>query len=805
MKIVYLLLFFPIILYSQITQKKLTTKRIEVPPVIDGILDDEVWRDCSVASDFIMVRPENGKRESERYKSKVKVVYDDTSLYIAAYLFDSDPSSIPRQFATRDSEANADFFEVKINPFKDKQNDTVFFVSSAGTQADCKISGGHEDFSWNAVWESEVVINDEGWFVEMKIPFSALRFSKSDKLDWDINFLRSIRSEREEYSWNFIDKENGRESEYPGLLMGLNDIEPPIRLSFYPFTQGTLSSYKKDVEWRGTAGLDVKYGINESFTLDATLVPDFGQTAFDDLVLNLGPFETQYEEKRAFFTEGTELFRKGNLFYSRRVGGQPIYYGQVASSIETDDSLVSNPEKNRILNAIKLSGRTSNGLGIGVFNAVTQETSARIRQADGSERLFLTNPLTNYSVLVLDQSLPRGSSVSFVNSTVVRRGGENVDANVSSALLNYRTKNNKYVFISDLSMSNKFSDSQKSTSIESGYKAKIKIKEVVGSHRFGGGLELTDSKYDKNDLGYQSYGNYLLYDVYHSYRTFQPKGIYNSIYIKNYVKLEYMQSPYVYTDNALGSFLRFITRKHLSYGGQFEAHFGNRYDYYEPHLAGRFYKEQQKQNIGVWLSTDYRKKVAVDIGFHNAFQLSKDSPNSSFSFSFNPRYRINDKAQLIFNYSYSLTQNEKGYITNDDETSQVYFGNREKSIIETGVQSTYNHSVKSSFSLAFRHYWARVDYDEQFFLLEENGELSATNDVIEWMDYNSNFFNLDMNYTWQFAPGSQMVVLYRSTIISNDEFVDLSFLRNIQDLVQKSAKNEISVKLIYYLDYNRAR
>ncbi len=803
MKKKYILLLFAFfnsfLIIAQEKQKTLAITFIDKAPKIDGILDDAVWDIAAKATDFVMLDPGLGNPEPENQKTEVKVLYDDTALYIGAFLYDDNPSSIPRQFAARDSEAQADFFEILINPFNDRINDTSFFVSCAGTQADAKTTSGREDFGWNAVWDSAVNINDDGWVVEIKIPYSVLRFSGATDQEWGINFIRMIKSKKEQYAWNFIDKASGAESEFPGLLTGIKNIDPPTRLSFYPFWQGTATHYDAETNYKQTAGLDLKYGINDSFTLDATLIPDFGQVAFDDVVQELGPFEVQHEEKRAFFTEGTELFNKGHLLYTRRIGDAPLSYYKVAYGYETNENeeLIENPENTKMLNAVKLSGRTADGLGIGFFNAITDETTARFRNTlNDTERSFLTSPLTNYNVMVLDKTLARSSSVSFVNTNVMRAGSY-ADANVSSALLNFKTKNNKYVIDTDLSMSNHFENNK----TETGYKGKLKLKEVLGSHRFIASVKFSDAKYDKNDLGIQDYNNFVAYKASYTYRTYKPKGNYNFIYIKNWVALEYRQNPYTYTDNVIGSYLRLTTKKHLSYGGHFEGSLGYIYDYYEPRAIDRFYKKKQPQFANVWVSTDYRKTFAFDSGVQAGFQLEKDKPHNYLTFNIAPRYRINNRMQLIYNFVWHKGKNEKGYVERlDDDT--VFFGNRKTDKLVNSMQATYNASNKTTVALAFRHYWKQVNYDSQLYFLEQNGLLTENSHT---GDYNSNFnmWNLDLSYTWEFAPGSQLVALYRNSLFDKNNLSLLDFNENLNGLIEKPATNEVSIKFIYYLDYNK--
>ena len=132
--------------------------------------------------------------------------------------------------------------------------------------------------------------------------------------------------------------------------------------------------------------MDIKYGINESFTLDVTLIPDFSQVQSDDKIVDLSPFETFYQEKRPFFTEGTELFDKGDqIFYSRRVGAKPINFHKVKNEYD-EDKVRSNPETTQLINATKISGKTKSGLGIGIFNAMTSTTYAKVENESGDEK-----------------------------------------------------------------------------------------------------------------------------------------------------------------------------------------------------------------------------------------------------------------------------------------------------------------------------------------------------------------------------------------------------------------------------------
>ena len=358
---------------------------------------------------------------SNKYKTEVQLIYDDNAIYIAVSMLDPDPDTILRQLSQRDEVfVQADLFYVALNTLNDGINETRFYVTSAGTIGDSKSSQNGEDFNYDVVFDCKTSIDTKGWYAEYKIPYNALRFPEIETQDWSVNFYRELKNKNETHSWNFIDNKIGDEKLYNGLVTGIKDINPPVRLTFYPFAQGLVSNLDNDIETNITAGLDLKYGISDSFTLDLTLVPDFGQTAFDEVRLNLGPFEQTFEENRAFFTEGVELFNKGEIFFSRRIGGPPS--GSI-EDLNVNEAITETPSNVNILNAIKVSGRTKKGLGVGFLNSITERTYATITDTVSETiRKKMIEPITNYNVFVLDQVFNGNSSVSLINTNVLRDG-----------------------------------------------------------------------------------------------------------------------------------------------------------------------------------------------------------------------------------------------------------------------------------------------------------------------------------------------------------------------------------------------
>ena len=343
---------------------------------IDGELTESQWGEAEIATDFIEAYPRPGI--PSEYESKVRMYYDDNALYISGEMYDSRPDSVSYTLSQRDDWGNADWFAVMLDPYANNINSFCFSVTAAGVEYDALLYTDDSDVSWNAVWRSAVKKQDYGWSFEMKIPFSAVRFPNKAIQEWNINFVRQVRRNRQKSYWNEVDPTVFGEITQTGKMVGMKDIESPIRLSFTPYVTGYVeNSYDYATQqqtWgqRVTGGLDVKYGLNDAFTLDMTLIPDFGQTTSDKQVLNLGPFEVRFDENRPFFLEGTDLFSIGNVFYSRRIGARTFNYGAAQSNVNDSlsEEVTGNPELAALINGTKVSGRTSSGLGIGVFNAI---------------------------------------------------------------------------------------------------------------------------------------------------------------------------------------------------------------------------------------------------------------------------------------------------------------------------------------------------------------------------------------------------------------------------------------------------
>jgi len=792
-------LFFSFWGYAQkkILQAQLTKENI----LIDGKIDEPAWKNVTPASDFVMYQPDNGKPIPDNQKTEVRVLYNNDAIYIAALLYD-DPNKVLKEISQRDNFGTADLFGVFINGFNDGQQNFQFFVSAADVQGDCIMTDANgEDYSWDAVWISKAVLNDKGWAVEIKIPYAALRFSGEDKQTWGINFFREIRRERKKYTWNLIDTKIGTFTQQNGNLEGIINIKPPTRLFFMPYASYYLNAsdgQKTFATLKG--GMDIKYGINDAFTLDAILIPDFGQTKYDDQILNLGPFEQQFNENRAFFTEGTDLFNKGNMFYSRRIGGKP----SIEITLKDDEKIIEEVQNVNLINALKISGRTKKGLGIGILNAVTEQTFTTIQDTiSGKTRREVAEPLTNYNVLVLDQRFRKNFSVTLINTNVTRNGHYR-DANVTGLAWDLRTKANTY----SLSGNVKYSLIN-NTEDKNGVFSTIRFAETTGNYRYSIGSDYVSKDFDPNDLGINFYTNY--YNIYGNgnYRILNPTKVFNTFRVDYDMYTEFNKESGKVQENRISTEVKLSTLKNNFYGAGIDLFPLQSHDYYEPRAENRYVIIPRKIELWGSVSTNYNKKFALDL---NPFVIFADEEGRmAYGVDAGPRYRFNDKLLMIYSFSFLRRNNNKGYIDDFDDDNigstpeTIVFANRNVITYSNSLSGKYALNSAMTLNLAVRQYWSYAE-NKNILELQEDGTLTPYPQYTK--NKNSSFYswNTDLSYSWWFAPGSQLSVLYRNNGANFERIINKDFKHNIADLLNNQAlKHIFSVSVKYFIDYNAVK
>lgn len=773
-------------------KKNLVANKINESIIIDGDLNESIWNETEVASNFVMFEPDNGKPISESKKTEVKVLYDNDGVYIGVKLYDNEPNKILKEITERDVFGTTDVFGVFINGFNDGQQDFRFFVTAAGGQLDCiATEQTGEDFSWNAIWSSKAKITNFGWVVEMKIPYAALRFSNDAKQTWGINFIREIKRDRQVYTWTHVDSKIGAVIQQAGTLNGIENIKPPTRLFLIPYASSYLNSNKDNTELTLKGGLDIKYGINDAFTLDAILVPDFGQTKFDNVILNLGPFEQQFNENRPFFTEGTDLFSKGNLLYSRRIGAAPGF----SPNLTGNEYISEYPANVNLLNALKISGRNSDGLGIGFLNAITEKTDVKIINPDNdTTRKETVSPLTNYNVTVFDQRFNKNSSVTFINTNVTRNGSFR-DANVTGLLFDLNTKKNTYNLSGDFKMSSIYGIENKS-----GYNTSLNFAETSGKIRYSVGGNYVSKDFDNNDLGINFQTNYHNFYGNANYRILNPNKTFNTFRININSYIEYNNTTAEIQGNNFNINFNSTNKKNHFIGGGVNYNPFENYDYYEPREDGRYVIYPKSYGGWVYFSSNYANKFALDINPY--FTNTSEKERYSYGFNISPRYRFSDRISLIYNFDFSKQINNVGFTDNDG--TDIIFAKRNRDTYTNSISGKYSINSNMNFNLSVRHYWSFVE-NNSFHNLNDNGTLIENTIYNENRNSNFNSWNLDLTYSWWFAPGSQVSVLYRNNAATFDRTTNKDFSNNFSNLLSDNLNHILSVSVRYYIDYNQAK
>ncbi len=403
---------------------------VSSPIDIDGRLDEPVWATAPAATGFVQREPVEGA--PAEHDTDVRILFDAGAIYIGVRLHDPEPHTIARQLVRRDQWGQYDYFEVGLDPNRDRRTGYLFRVSAANVQRDEYLyDDNEEDEAWDATWSSAVQIDGEGWTAELRIPLSQLRYEASaDEQTWGVNFARYRLRSNETSMFSLISRlQEGIVSQFVPLE-GIQLASASRRIEMRPYVLsqawvgpaeiGNPFTDGSDVSAR--TGIDIRYGLGAQFTLDATINPDFGQVEADPAVINLTAFEQFFEERRPFFVEDARVFdfslsgRTNRLFYSRRIGRTPH------SDAPDGADFADVPDAASILGAAKLTGRTAGGLSVGALVALTDREKGRAYFADVDEiRSFRAEPRSEFGVFRLQQDFNDGASTIGGIATLMHR------------------------------------------------------------------------------------------------------------------------------------------------------------------------------------------------------------------------------------------------------------------------------------------------------------------------------------------------------------------------------------------------
>jgi hypothetical protein len=558
---------------------------------IDGILDEEVWLSAAVATNFTQYSPHEGEPATQQ--TEVRILYGQSQLFISATLRDTEPEGIRRVLGRRDEFNQADWFIASIDSYFDRKTAYNFAVNAAGVQADGVYTGnrfrggGGFDFdtSWNAVWKSAVRRTEEGWIVEMRIPFTMLRFSDTPDQRWGINFRRVIPRLGEVSDWVLIpraERSSGTVAQY-GTLEGIIKIRPRRNIQVTPYTVGntTRDSEAGSSSFSGDVGADFKVGLSSNITLDATINPDFGQVEADPAELNLTAFETFFSEKRPFFTEGIAVFnydivRGGSLLYTRRIGSQAP-----------------------VLGATKLSGRTEKGLDFGLFGASTGDNF---------------NPENHYGVGRVLQRI--GSLSSFGGIATFYDNNLGGRSYTGGTDWDIRFADNKYSFSGQLSATHRMSDDD----LEQGFAFTTSLDRQRSIWNSSVNLVVISNGYNPNDIGRLRQDNYVNFfgGVSHQVNGGQPFGPFRRASFFLYAGSGFSYDKQLH--DGAGTFFRSDWTTHgyseIELGIQSDYLFGGYNEYETRGLDARARPREYEIELGY--TTDTRRKWMLQPEFQTA-------------------------------------------------------------------------------------------------------------------------------------------------------------------------------------------
>ncbi len=750
---------------SLITAKNDSTQtiksyRLTESLVIDGVLSEPVYLNMAVTT-FTQKDPDEGKPASE--KSEVWVSYDDHNIYFSGRFSDSNPDSIDATLMRRDNVIESDWLFVYLDTYNDDRTGYYFAVNAGGSMADGTLfNDDWDDNSWDGIWENKTTIDENGWNVEIRVPFTQLRFKESEKMVWGVNFNRDIKRRHEMSFYVMVPKnESGFVSKFADLE-GLDGIKPKQRFELLPYfvqkaqylVHDENDPFYKLNQYKTSLGADLKFSLGSNLNVDATFNPDFGQVEVDPAILNLSAFETFYEEKRPFFIEGSNIFMFGyggannnwgfnfsnpELFYSRRIGRPP--QGNV-----TTQGYVDYPSETRILGAAKLTGKIDESWTIGALSSVTERTYATIQPEEGGRVDEQVEPFTHYGVFRSQKEFNSGKQAIGVIFTSVNRdlNNENLKRRLSDQAYTFGAdgwtfldKDETYVITG--SVIGSYTQGSKDyllrlqkqpyrymqrpdktympldsnrTSI-AGIFSRVMLNKQKGNFYINAALGTVSPGFEYNDLGSQWMADRINGHLVTGYRWFEP----DKIFRRKSVYLGYSRTS-DYEDNIERSgFYLTSSAEFLNYWG-INASVSNTFNSVSKTLTRGGPKLNIPPNYSFNISayTDSREKIIVSpgVGYWQNEIGSTDfwvelgfewKPSSQISFKFGPEYSTNFT-------SYQWVGNFADQYAINTYSARYVFADLNQKILSANIRLNWIFTPTLSLQLYVQPLLAVGDYEK---------------------------------------------------------------------------------------------
>lgn len=791
--------------------KVIRATRTAAPPVIDGAVTEPAWQAAAPVLDFTQAEPVERGRPSEL--TSVRILYDDNALYIGVICYDADPGGIVGKLNRRDRTTEADRFTVLIDSYFDRNSAFVFSVNVSGVQSDGILSQGGSvyDLTWDAVWDAETQVYEDGWSAEFKIPFNVLRFTESQKSDfvWGVNFRRYISRRKEVDDWVMVPRTEVYEISRWGTLEGIRDIPSPVHLEFTPYVAGSVTvqsateSAPRTSSSDARAGVDIKYGLTRNFTFDATVNPDFGQVEVDQAVLNLTVFETRYPEKRPFFTEGAQFFTFGSsyddtplpLFFSRRVGRSPALGTYV--SAPPGGVVVENPSRTTILGAAKLSGRSSSGFSLGALSAVTDREFATLQDSLGNESRELTEPRASYTVVRMRQEFPEGSWLGGI-ATVAGRASAHT-ALSGGIDWNLHTGGGTHSLDGYVAAARAWNGERE----RSGGAGRLLFSRIAGSRwSYLASYNFATRNFEINDLGFfarpHDHGGYaqLLYRVLTPEGEFMRYG--GSLLPEVRWNWDGVLTLAQVEATVFGTFSNFWTTQ-LSTVMRFPA-----YDDAERGILG-IYRRPSAVAVTGQVMTDERQDLVLMLA---AQVEGDDRGKSQFQLSAGLTFRPTSFIELRPSVLTLRVRHEEaaaiaaGRVGSAEVGGITYslFGDRDLDELDLGLRGIVTFTRTLSLQFYTQLLMARGRYEHYRLLVSPTAFAEGVVPSSRY-DFHEAIFNADVLFRWEFVPGSVLYLAWTQSRYGDSGLYGTGFGDRFAQAFALPHEDVVFVKLSYWLPW----
>ncbi|MFV0378387.1 MAG: DUF5916 domain-containing protein [Mangrovibacterium sp.] len=775
------------------------------------------------------------------------IVYDSDNLFVAVKCYD-DPEFVRTVLSRRD-EYGGDAIGIALDTYGDNRTAFEFSVTAAGQKVDLMHVGPQEyDENWDVIWEAETDVQDSMWTVEIRIPFSQLRFAKGEDKTWGMHIWRWIDRLQEEDHWKLIPIDAPAMVYLFGDLNGIHSIHQKRKLELLPYLSlKHLPNTDLKDKWNAGAGLDGKLGLSPDFTLDFTVNPDFGQVEADPSILTLKTYEVFYDEKRPFFLEGNNVFDytvgRDLLFYSRRIGHAP----SLEPALEEDETM-SLPDNTSIINALKLTGKTKNGLSVGFMNSFTSRETATIYNPDGIYKVTV-EPYTNYTIGRVKQDFNQGNTVLGGIVTSVYRNIQNpgLEFLPKSALtggidFSHNWKKRKYFvdfksFFSDVSGTEEAIDALQLSSLHyfqrpdashldydaektamKGHGGMLKGGKRSGKFRANASFAWRSPGVNLNDVGYVYQTDYLEETAELRYQVNKPKGIWRDYWFRLTQLSNWTYGGELSRQELTAhAYLRFknLWNVHLNLERDY-----NLFDTKELRGGPMLYKDPSWDSE-VFIQSNPSKNLFT--GFGTRFIVSDDHVTTRNVTQLYLLWRIgknlNISNQTVYqnNVDYhqyagrvSLLNGNRGYIIGQidqdvlvstlrveyfltPEFSLQYYASPYASI---GKYSNFRRVNSShSRSLSERYIPLTASLDEGIYTLTEGDD--------SYRIYNPDFtfkeLNSNLVFRWEYRPGSTLYFVWNNTIYdSQSRTYEPSVTRTFGDIFGSRSQNVFMLKFTYW-------